>query len=105
MVIIETSIFTRQVQLLLSDEEYRELQLELVHHPEKGKLIPRSGGLRKIRWASTGRGKSGGIRTIYFWAFSRDQIFMLFIYAKNEQEDLTPDQLKILRKLMMEEFK
>lgn len=83
----------------------RELQLELVHHPEKGKLIPGSGGLRKIRWSLPGRGKSGGLRSIYYWAVSRDQIFMLYIYAKNEQEDLTSDQLKTLRKLLMEVFK
>jgi hypothetical protein len=105
MVIIETSIFTRQVQLLLTDEEYRKLQIELIQHPDKGNLIPGSGGLRKIRWSLPGRGKSGGLRSIYFWAVSKDQIFMLFIYAKNEQEELTPDQLKILRTITKEEFK
>lgn len=105
MVIIETSIFTRQVQLLLSDDEYRVLQLELVYHPEKGKLIPGSGGLRKIRWLLPGRGKSGGLRTIYFWAVNKDQIFMLYIYAKSDQEDLNADQLKTLRKTIKEEFK
>jgi hypothetical protein len=105
MVIIETSIFTRQVQLLLSDEEYRKLQIELILHPEKGDLIPGSGGLRKIRWAPYGRGKSGGFRTIYYWAVSKDQIFMLFMYSKKEQTDLTADQIKILRNIIKEEFK
>lgn len=105
IVIIETSIFTRQVQQLLSEEEYRKLQIELVLHPEKGKLIPGSGGLQKIRWGVDGRGKSGGLRTIYFWARSKNQIFMLFIYSKNEQEDLTADQLNILRNIIKEEFK
>jgi len=60
VVIIETSIFTRQVQALLSDEEYRQLQKALVLHPDKGRLIPGSGGLRKIRWSIPG-GEKGGV--------------------------------------------
>jgi len=54
VVIIETSIFTRQVQALLSDEEYRQLQMALVLHPDMGSLIPGSGGLRKARWSLAG---------------------------------------------------
>jgi mRNA-degrading endonuclease RelE of RelBE toxin-antitoxin system len=104
VVIIETSIFSRQVQALLSDEEYRSLQKTLVLHPELGPVISGSGGLRKIRWAGSGRGKRGGVRTIYYWAVANDQILMLFMYAKNDKEDLTPDQLKVLRKIVEEEF-
>ncbi len=105
MVIIETSIFTRQIQVLLSEEEYRKLQIEIIPHPDKGKLIPGSGGLRKIRWASDGRGKSGVLRTIYFWAVDEEQIFMLYIYSKKDQKDLTSDQLKVLCIIIKEEFK
>lgn len=104
MVIIETSIFTRQVQALLSDDEYRRLQMALVLHPDLGVVIPGSGGLRKVRWSLQGRGKRGGVRTIYYWAVSKDQIMMLLMYAKNEQDDLTPDQLKMLRKILEEEY-
>lgn len=104
MVIIETSVFSRQVQSLLSDEEYRQLQLALVIHPDMGTLISGSGGLRKARWSLAGRGKRGGVRTIYYWAASEDQILMLFIYAKNEQDDLTAAQLKILRRIIEEEY-
>ena len=68
MVIIETSIFTHQVQALLSDEEYRQLQMALVLHPEIGAVIPGSGGLRKVRWSIGGRGKRGGVRVIYYFA-------------------------------------
>lgn len=66
MVIIETSIFTRQVPTLLADEEYRELQTALVNRPHLGAVIPGSGGLRKMRWSRPGRGKRGGIRVIYY---------------------------------------
>ena len=104
MVIIETSIFTRQVQTLLSDEEYRQLQMALVLHPDLGAVIPGSGGLRKVRWSIRGRGKRGGVRAIYYWAVVHDKILMLFIYAKNEQDDLTLEQLKVLRRIVEEEY-
>jgi hypothetical protein len=104
MVIIETSFFTRRVQSLLSDDEYRELQIALVHHPDMGVLIPSSGGLRKVRWSSQGKGKRGGTRVIYYWASKQNQILMLFMYAKSEQDDLTPDQLKLLREIVEEEY-
>lgn len=62
MVLIETSVFTRQAQKLLSDDEYRQLQSALVARPEAGAVIPGSGGLRKARWSAQGRGKRGGTR-------------------------------------------
>ena len=104
MVIIETSVFTRQVQALLSDEEYRQLQMALVLHPDMGSVIQGSGGLRKTRWSLAGHGKRGGVRIIYYWAVVPDKILMLFIYAKNERDDLTSEQLKVLRRLIEEEY-
>lgn len=105
MVIVETSIFTRQVLSLLSDEEYRRLQSILVIHPETGDIIQGSGGLRKLRWGVQRRGKRGGIRVIYYWVVNKEQILMLLIYAKTHQGDLTPEQLKLLRKIVMEEYR
>jgi hypothetical protein len=61
MVIIETCVFTRQVRELLSDEEYRELQTALVNRPNAGAVIIGSGGLRKLRWATKGKGKREGL--------------------------------------------
>jgi mRNA-degrading endonuclease RelE of RelBE toxin-antitoxin system len=104
MVIVETHIFTRQVILLLSDEEYRLLQSVLANRPEAGVVIPSSGGLRKIRWGVMGRGKRGGVRVIYYWAVKQGRILMLLIYPKNEKDNLSQDQLKILRKIVEEEF-
>jgi mRNA-degrading endonuclease RelE of RelBE toxin-antitoxin system len=104
VVIIETSIFTRQVQALLTDEEYRHLQRALVLHPNMGRVIRGSGGLRKARWSIAGRGKRGGLRVIYYWAVAQDKILMLFIYPKSERDDLTPEQLKVLRSIVEEEY-
>ena len=104
MVIVETSIFTRQLVKLLPDEEYRQLQIELIRRPEMGAIISGSGGLRKVRWSLSGRGKRGGARVIYYWAVSQEQILMLLIYAKNEQDDLTKDQLKVLRAVVESEY-
>ena len=105
MEIIETSIFTRQIQLLLTDEAYRELQTALVARPDVGAIIVGSGGIRKVRWAVRGRGKRGGARVIYYWAVKADQLLMLLAYAKNEQDDLSPEQLKTLRTLVEEDYK
>jgi hypothetical protein len=69
-----------------------------------GVIIQGSGGLRKIRWAISGRGKRGGVRTIYYWAVKKDQILLLLMYAKNEQDNLTQDQLKVLRGIIEKEY-
>ncbi|NUM77576.1 type II toxin-antitoxin system RelE/ParE family toxin [candidate division KSB1 bacterium] len=104
MQIIETPIFTRQVKSLLTDEEYRNLQNELISRPEGGDVIRGSGGLRKMRWSISGRGKRGGVRVIYYWHSSHEKILMLFIYPKNVQDDLTHEQLKVLKSLVEQEL-
>ena len=105
MVIIETSVFTRQVRALLPDEEYRKLQAALVTTPTLGSVIRASGGLRKLRWALPGKGKRGGVRVIYYWAVAQDQLLMLLMYAKSERDDLSQSQLRILRNLVEEEYR
>ncbi|MFN2225456.1 MAG: type II toxin-antitoxin system RelE/ParE family toxin [Anaerolineae bacterium] len=105
MVIIETKVFTRQLQKLLTDEEYQELQLALVANPALGSIIVGSGGIRKMRWSLRGRGKRGGARVIYYWAISQDQILMLLIYAKGEQDELSPEQLRLVRRIVEEEYR
>jgi len=101
---IETQVFTRQITTLLDDGDYRQLQVTLALKPRAGDIIRGSGGLRKIRWARRGRGKSGGIRVIYYLV-ADEEIYFLFAYAKNKQEDLDSSQLRILRNLVKEEFK
>ena len=101
---IETPAFTRAVEGLLDDEEYQTLQLALLLRPESGALIPRSGGLRKFRWSLKGEGKRGGCRMIYYWDEPTETFYMLYVYRKSRQEDLTAQQLRLLRRLVHEEF-
>ena len=105
MLFIETPLFTKLIQELLPDENYRLLQQTLILRPETGDLIQGGGGLRKIRWNLPGRGKRGGLRVIYYWDVSAERIYMLLAYLKNQQEDLTPAQLKQLRQLIKEWLK
>lgn len=100
MIIVETSIFSRLIQQLMSDDDYRLLQEALVTRPDSGVIIRGSGGLRKIRWKLQGRGKSGGVRVVYYWVTARDEIRMLYVYRKSDQIDLTPDQITMLKEII-----
>jgi mRNA-degrading endonuclease RelE of RelBE toxin-antitoxin system len=105
VIIVETAVFTRQIDRLLSPDQYRDLQSYLVDDPNRGSVIPGTGGLRKLRWQGSGRGKRGGSRVIYFWIIERDTILMLLAYPKNEQDELTTAQKRVLRQLVEEELK
>lgn len=96
MVIIEYPGFTKTIADLLSDEDYRALQNALVENPERGDLMPGTGGLRKIRWSLAGRGKRGGARIIYYWWVRESRIYLILAYPKNVQDNLTPAQAKRL---------
>lgn len=100
MEIIETPVFTKRIKAVLSDEEYSHLQWVLVMNPKAGAVIPGAGELRKLRWAVRGKGKSGGLRVIYYWFVSDEKIYMLLAYKKSEQENLTNKQLTILREYL-----
>ena len=94
--------FTRQVQAELSDEAYLALQWHLLLAPESGALIPGSGGLRKLRWALQGKGKSGGARIIYYFHSDRMPVVMLSIYAKNTKVNLSQAERNELKTLVPE---
>lgn len=104
MEFIETPIFTRLVLELLTDDEYRELQISLMERPDQGDLIKGSGGIRKIRAAAKGKGKSGGVRVIYYWITARGQIYMLLAYPKNKKDDLNAEELAVLSALVQKEL-
>lgn len=105
MKFFETVIFTKQITALLPDTEYKELQKALCLNPSAGDVIIGSGGLRKIRWRTESRGKRGGIRVIYYWFVSDDEIFMLLAYGKSEKDDLSPRELSVLRSIVEGELK
>lgn len=94
---VETKLFTELVGQYLSDDEYLELQLSLVANPEAGDLVRGSGGLRKLRWRVAGRGKRGGIRVIYYLRSQQGQMWMLTLYAKNEEENIPGHILKKIK--------
>ena len=105
MIIIETSVFTRQIDRLLGLDGYRDLQNYLVDDPKRGAVIPGTGGLRKVRWQTGGRGKRGGIRVIYYWIVDQSTILMLLAYPKSEQDDLTTAQKRALKQVVEKELK
>ncbi len=102
MIFIEDHGFQKRRKGLLDDDELFGLMESLAVHPEAGKVIPGSGGLRKLRWAAKGHGKRGGVRVIYFWWLSDDKILLLDVYAKGRQEDLAADEIEKLRRKVIQ---
>lgn len=102
MVLIETPVFTRQIQQLMNDEDYREFQNALISDPARGELVPGGGGIRKIRAGLPGRGKRGGARVIYFWQDAKERIFLLLAYAKSAKDNLSRKQVAQLRDIAKE---
>ncbi|MDX7992979.1 type II toxin-antitoxin system RelE/ParE family toxin, partial [Xenorhabdus littoralis] len=96
---IETLIFTEDCKDLLSDDEYREFQQYLADNPAAGDVIQHTGGLRKTRWSSGGKGKRGGVRVIYYHKVDASHIRLLLIYKKGIKDDLSESEKKVLRTL------
>jgi hypothetical protein len=94
MVFIETSLFTRLLPRYLNDDEYLALQWYLFQHPDVGDIVPSSGGVRKVRWSSSGKGKRGRIRVIYYWKVAVDELWLLTVYAKSERSTIAGHLLK-----------
>ena len=94
---IETKLFTSIIQQYLADDEYAALQQALVTRPDAGDLIRGSGGVRKLRWGVAGRGKRGGVRVIYYLRSHQDEIWMLTVYAKNEEASIPGHVLKKIK--------
>jgi hypothetical protein len=97
---IETKVFTRRIAGLIDDDDFAEFQTELAQNPEKGPVIEGTGGLRKIRWKLKGRGKSGGLRIIYLNIRVQERIHLVFVFAKDESDDLTAGQKKELKAIV-----
>ena len=103
---IETSVFTKVIKEIATDDELKDLQIELIAQPDKGKKIQGTGGLRKVRMPTGNKGKSGGARVIYFLA-TAEIIYLVLAYAKGDKDSLTDEEkaeLKKLTKLLKEEI-
>ena len=98
MEFIEATAFTKYVYKYLSEEEYFGLQSFLLEFPEAGKIVPGSGGVRKVRWAIAGKGKSGGVRVIYYFKRQDDEIWLLTIFSKSETENIPAHILRQIAK-------
>ena len=99
LTVIETSAFSRRAEKLLTSEEHDDLLLYLSMYYKVGDEIPGTGGVRKLRYAMGGRGKSGGVRAIYYFFDELNPILALFLYGKNEQANLTPAEKKLAASL------
>lgn len=93
MIFSESPVFTKAVQAILREEDYFELQDQLIDTPDAGDVIPGAKGLRKIRVASGGKGKRGGSRVIYYWYVTPEKIQFCRIYEKSSQANLTQAEI------------
>lgn len=99
---VETRVFTRRLIQLRFEGALKGLQEEILANPEAGRLDPGTGGLRKIRLPDKerGKGKRGGARAHYLWLPDKQIVYLLFVYSKDEEETLTPEQKKQLRQIV-----
>ena len=97
--VAETSIFQRRAAALLTEEEHHDLITFLAENPEAGDEIVGTGGVRKLRFASGNKGKSGGVRVIYYFYSEALPLYALLIYGKNEKATLTADEKKAVARL------
>lgn len=95
--IVELSSFSKKAAKILEKEETEALRAYLLQYPDKGDVIPGTGGIRKLRWAASGRGKRGGARVIYFYHVVGTTIYLMGCYTKNEQTDLSAADKKHLK--------
>jgi hypothetical protein len=94
---VETKLFTSLLCSYLSDDEYAALQLSIAANPEVGEIVRGSGGVRKLRWRGSGRGKGAGIRVIHYLGTARGEVWMLTLHAKNEAESIPAHALKRIK--------
>jgi len=96
--IIESVIFARKADELLSDESREALAAYLALSPSAGVVIPGSGGLRKLRWRVKLGGKRGGLRVIYFNRLQRGQVLLITVFSKRRREDFSSKELRLFKR-------
>lgn len=98
--VAETNYYASRAKKLLDEEDRRAVRDILKIDPFHGSVIPGSGGVRKMRYALPGKGKSGGVRVIHYYKAADDMVFLLDVYAKNRKENLTKSEINDLKKLV-----
>ncbi len=106
LVFFESPVFTRLLADYLDDQAYRALQLALLDNPKIGDLIPGTGGFRKMRWQDPlrSKGKRSGLRVIYYYLSTAQQIWFFTLYNKDEATDLSPNEKKQLKRAIQIEL-
>ena len=106
--VVELPEFRHRIEHLLSESEQEKLVTYLSQQPKAGVLLQGTGGVRKLRWARSGTGKSGGIRVICFFHSENIPLFLLTVFAKNEKENLSKaerNELAVLTRLLVETYR
>ena len=98
--VVETLLFEKQWPLYWSEEERGEFAAYIAASPNAGDVVPKSGGIRKVRWRRAGTGKSGGVRIIYFKRTLEEEVVLLLIYAKAKTDNITGPKLKDIRRVI-----
>ena len=100
LTIIKTPLFASLCQDYWTEDERGVFAAWLAHNPLAGKVVPHSGGVRKVRWSREGTGKRGGVRVIYFNRLAEGEIWLLLIYAKSEYDDIPAHTLKKIKEAL-----
>ena len=95
--VIETPVFTKKAADLLSEVKREEFAVFISQSPTSGSVVKGSGGVRKIRWARSGSGKSGGVRVIYYNMVDDEEVWLLTLYAKNERSTIPAHELRLIK--------
>lgn len=101
LTIAETQLFIRQAADVWTDDERTAFVDFIAANPEEGDVIPDTGGVRKVRWSRKGSGKRGGVRVVYFYNDPTMPLYLLMVYAKARQEDLSPDEKRRVQALVI----
>ncbi len=98
--VIETPVYAGKVEGILTDDERQAFAVFIAQNPKAGPVVRGSGGVRKVRWAQKRRGKSGGVRVIYYNRLENGEIWLLTIYAKSDRSTVPAHELKVIKKVI-----
>ena len=100
--VTETDSFIREAEKLMAEGERIELVNYLAAHPEAGDIIAKTGGVRKLRFARKGQGKSGSYRVIYYYYDLNNPIYLFTVFGKNERANISDAAKNELYKIVQE---